>query len=62
MAFGEEALFQYGALGVLCSLLLGIIIWQQKTDDNMKDRLSEVINNNTIAMTKFYEMTKKCKR
>lgn len=56
----EETLLQYGAVGALCVGLLSIIIWQQKRDEKLKDKLSQVIENNTIAMTRFYEVAKRC--
>ena len=56
----EETLMQYGAVGVLCFFLLSIIIWQQKRDEKLKTELSEVIRNNTIAMTRFYEVAQRC--
>ena len=58
----EETLLQYGAVGALCLGLLSIIVWQQKRDEKLKDRLSTVIENNTIAMTRFYEMSKRCEQ
>ena len=53
---------QYGALGIL-----GFTIWFDKTKTNkliekISTRNDIIINNNTIAMTKFYEIAKKCKR
>ena len=41
---------QYGALGIV-----GFVVYVGQTKTN------KCIENNTIAMTKFYEMAKQCK-
>lgn len=58
----EETLLQYGALGVLILLLILQLRNQQQKDDERQNRLISVIENNTIAMTKTYQVIKKCRR
>lgn len=58
----EDTLFQYGALGVLCSVLIYLMQRQFKQRDLLYNQMELVVNNNTIALTKFYEIAKKCKK
>lgn len=52
MAF-EESLIQYGALGVMVAYLM----WKDK---RFEDKTSQVIQNNTIALTRFSEKSDRC--
>lgn len=55
-------MLQYGAVGALCILLIYLLIRQFNHTDIMSKRLEQVVGNNTIALTRFYEIAKKCKR
>lgn len=56
----EEILMlkDFGPLGIMVIILLVLYLKQQKREDVMTDRLVEVIKNNTVALTRFYEQLK----
>ena len=49
----EESLYQYGALGVMVAYL----IWKDRT---FETKTRQVIENNTIALTRFADKTEQC--
>lgn len=58
-----EAIFsmvQYGALGILTAYLLFQENRRYKEGTNRESQLTTIIANNTIAMTKFYEVAAHC--
>ena len=62
-----ETLSQYGLLGVIIMSCFSAIVYLVKRDERrdaldreLNDKFAKVVENNTIAITKFNEMTKKC--
>jgi len=60
MVFESEFL-QYGAMGLLAAVLFYLLIRQQKKDDERDTKMSQVIENNTIALTQVRETTSRCR-
>ncbi len=56
----DATLADYGLLGILITFLITAIIYLAKRDEKRDTKLTQVVENNTIALTKFTEMTKKC--
>ena len=54
-----EYLLNFGAIGIVCAWLMYQYMQQQKREDILLDRLTKVIDNNTIALTRFYEWIRK---
>ena len=48
---------QYGLLGVLITCLIAAIIYLAKRDEKRDEKLTQVVENNTIALTKFIDLT-----
>lgn len=53
----EETLNQYGALGAVIVFFMGTLTWILKW---VTSRLSQVVENNTIALTKVYAVINNC--
>ena len=51
----EETLIQYGVLGLWTATLLAERYFNQ-------NKMKVVVDNNTTALTKVYEVMQKCKR
>lgn len=51
----EDILFQYGAIGACLVFFMSFFIYYNKN-------MQKVIENNTIAMTKVYEIINLCPR
>jgi len=52
-----EILAQYGAVGAILLFFMGTFTWVFKW---ITSNMMTVINNNTIALTKFYETSQHC--
>ena len=48
---------QYGLLGVLITCLIAAIIYLAKRDEKRDEKLTQVVENNTIALTRFIDLT-----
>ena len=59
---GAEILANYGVLGVWTLFNLSTILYYRKKDEKSEDKLGRVIENNTIAITKVYEMMSRCSK
>lgn len=53
-------LAEYGLLGLLFAMLIFAVRYLAKRDEDRDARLMTVIENNTVALTRFVESTKKC--
>ena len=53
-------LTEYGMSGFFISCLLAAIIYLAKRDDRRDKVFTDVINNNTKALSTFCEVKKKC--
>jgi len=56
----EEALMDYGILGIWTIFNITTILYYRKKDDQKDLMMQNVVKNNTIALTRFVDMTKKC--
>lgn len=64
----EENLLQYGVLGVwtivnlyMIKYFIGKLDDKDKKEEVREERLTTIINNNTIALTRAYENIRACK-
>ena len=56
----EEVFLQYGALGA-CMLLFMGFFYRYYTDSKVfQEKISNLVENNTIALTKVYEVISHC--
>lgn len=55
-----STLSQYGLLGIMMGLLIIAIKYMAKRDEMRDEKITRVVENNTIALTRFVESTKKC--
>jgi len=55
-----EQMAQFGLLGVLFGLLVIAVCYMAKRDEARDVRMVAVVENNTVALTRFVESTKKC--
>lgn len=46
----------YGAIGVMLLYMIWQHMQQQKREQELVDKLMQVVENNTAALTKFYEI------
>lgn len=58
----EELLIQYGALGVCMLIFMGFFYRYYTDSKKFQDNLTQVVNNNTVALTKVYEVISLCPR
>ena len=56
----EELAANYGLVGTMLGLTITALIYMVKRDDKREARQNTLVENNTVALTKFVEMTKKC--
>ena len=56
----EATLADYGLLGILIFMLISAIVYMAKRDEKRDAKLLAVVENNTVALTRFAEKTKKC--
>jgi hypothetical protein len=50
----------YGAIGLMLVFMTYMFLSQQKKEEVMFNKLGTVIDNNTIALTRFVDSVKKC--
>ena len=55
-----NVLSQYGLLGIMIMFMLVAIRYMAKRDETRDVKMTQVVENNTIALTRFVESTKKC--
>lgn len=55
-----SVLSQYGLLGIMMLMMLAAIRYMAKKDNERDVKMTQVVQNNTIALTRFVESTKKC--
>ena len=53
-------LSQYGLLGIMFGLLVYAVKYLASRDETRDKEMKIVIENNTVALTRFVETTKKC--
>lgn len=51
---------QYGLLGIMIMFMLVAIRYMAKRDEARDVKMTQVVENNTIALTRFVDSTKKC--
>lgn len=56
----EQELLNYGVLGVWTIFNITTILYHRKKEDENDKKLHQLIENNTVAMTKMYEAVKSC--
>ncbi len=56
----ETALMDYGVMGVFVLTLLTALRYMVKKDEKRDEALFQIVTNNTVALSKFNETTKKC--
>ena len=56
----EEILLQYGALGACMLIFMGFFYKFYTDSKTIQDKFSIVVENNTIALTKVYEVVAHC--
>lgn len=56
----EEVFLQYGLLGMMMGLLVAAVRYLAKRDEERDARLTQVVENNTVALTRFVDASKKC--
>lgn len=57
---GEATLLQYGALGAMCIFLMGLLVWMLRVGVKLIDRMQDVLQKNTEALTKVHEVMSNC--
>lgn len=55
-----EPLLQYGVLGLWTVFNVSTILYYRKKEDRREAQLGEIIKNNTIAITRVYEVIRAC--
>ena len=55
-----EELANYGALGMWTIFNITTILYYRKKEEQQNLRLTKVIENNTIMMSRVYEVVTKC--
>lgn len=58
----EEQLVNYGPLGIMIIILVSLLVKQMQKDDKRDEKMSRVIENNTVALTKVHETIKRCSK
>jgi hypothetical protein len=56
----EDQLLQYGVLGLWTLFNLSLIGYYIRKDKDSDKHLVKVIENNTVAMTRVYEIVSRC--
>jgi len=56
----EEVLLQYGALGISFILFMGFFYKYYNDTKIFQDKMTTVVENNTIALTKVHEIISMC--
>ena len=56
----EEMLLNYGALGACMLIFTGFFYRYYSDTKKFQEKIIQIIENNTIALTKFYEMARGC--
>jgi len=51
---------QYGLLGIVMLMMFIAIRYMAKRDEARDAKMVAVVQNNTVALTRFVEQTKKC--
>lgn len=54
----EQSLINYGVLGIWTIFNISTILYYRGQQEKREDKLTSVIQNNTIAMTRVYEAFK----
>ena len=55
-----SVLSQYGLLGVMMVMMVAAIRYMARRDVERDVKMTQVVQNNTIALTRFVDATKKC--
>jgi hypothetical protein len=58
----EEGLLNYGAIGVSMLIFMGFFYRYYTDTKHFQELMRNVVENNTIALTKVYEIVQKCPR
>jgi hypothetical protein len=58
----EEQLLNYGVLGIWTMFNISSILYYRKKDETNDENLKRVVENNTIAITKVYEVMRNCRK
>lgn len=56
----EQILLQYGALGASFLIFMAFFYRYYNDSKSFQDKLTLVVENNTIALTKVHEIISKC--
>ena len=56
----EEILLQYGAIGACMIIFMGFFYRYYSDTKSFQEKISLVVENNTIAVTKVYEIIAHC--
>jgi hypothetical protein len=57
-----EELINYGVLGIWTLFNINTILYYRKREHEHESNLLTVISNNTVAMSKVYEVVKGCRK
>lgn len=57
----ENELLNFGVLGLWTMFNISTILYYRKQEQEQQNRLIDVIENNTIALTKVHEAMRSCR-
>jgi len=57
-----EELINYGVLGIWTLFNISTILYYRKREQEHESNLLTVISNNTVAMSKVYEVVRGCRK